>query len=216
MTIGNTSPAKSPETKDGKDVKDDEDKDADDDVEDEDYSPPDDDDDDEIVGGGGKRKRARIMVIESNSDNSDRENESYNSHVEAKAAKGKKKKTMGQSSLESPVAKKKHKTDSKQSFEEKLATLIEESAGSKTNLKTKDKEPELDGVATVWLHNKIEFLRPENIRDEKKRKRDHPDYDCGTLFVPDAYLNTLTPVRHLLYCTLIITVNIQINFTNYS
>lgn len=212
MAIGDTSPAKSPETKEGKD---DEDEDADDDVEDEDYSP-DDDDDDEIVGGGGKRKRARIMVIESNSDNSDRENESDNSQVEAKAAKGKKKKPISQSSLESPVAKKKHKTDSKQSFEEKLATLIEESAGSKTNLKTKDKESELDGVATVWLHNKLEFIRPENIRDGKKRKRDHPDYDCGTLFVPDAYLNTLTPVSHLLCCTFIITVNIQINFTNYS
>lgn len=191
VALGNTSPAKSPERK-KKDVK--EDKDDDDDADDDDdYCPPDHDDDEEVMGAGSKRKRARI-IIESDSEDSDRENESDNSQVEAKAAKGKKNKLTGQSSLESPIVKKKQKTDPPPSFEEKLATRIAETAGTKTNIKTKEKEPELDDGATVWLHNKLEFLRPENIRDGKKRKRDHPEYDCGTLFVPDSYLNTLTPV----------------------
>ncbi|XP_055855640.1 probable DNA mismatch repair protein Msh6 [Episyrphus balteatus] len=45
----------------------------------------------------------------------------------------------------------------------------------------------------VWLHNKLEFLKPDKIKDKKGRRPDHPDYDPGTLLVPESFLNSQTP-----------------------
>ncbi|KAI4468292.1 dna mismatch repair protein muts family member [Holotrichia oblita] len=48
-------------------------------------------------------------------------------------------------------------------------------------------------VDVQWLHEKLEFLKQHNIRDGKKRKIGDPQYDPHTLYVPESYLNTLTP-----------------------
>lgn len=48
-------------------------------------------------------------------------------------------------------------------------------------------------VDVQWLHEKLEFLKQQNIRDGKKRKMDDPGYDPHTLYVPESYLSTLTP-----------------------
>lgn len=171
------------------------------DKEDADYAPlasDDDDDDDEEIQVPTKRKRTRVMQIASDSDDSDRENESDNSQMEAKTPKSKSK-LARKSSVDSPLTKKKAKRvtsdDDKVSFEDKLAASIASgSTNKKVNLKVEEKEHELDVVGTVWMHQKLEFLRPENIRDTKKRQPSHPEYDPKTLYVPDKYLNTLTPV----------------------
>lgn len=46
----------------------------------------------------------------------------------------------------------------------------------------------------VWPHNKLEFLKPENIKDKNGRRPNHPDYDGSTLNVPKTFLDSLTPV----------------------
>lgn len=38
-----------------------------------------------------------------------------------------------------------------------------------------------------------EFALPENARDKNQRKRDHPEYDPTTLYLPPGFLNGLTP-----------------------
>lgn len=161
-----------------------------------DYQPLASDDDDEEVLLAVKRKRSRIMQISSDSDDSDRENENDNSQMEAKTPKSKSDKLARKSSLDSPLSKKKPKRaeDNKISFEDKLAASIADTDGKKLNIKMKEKKPELDVVDTVWLHNKLEFLQPANIRDAKKNRPGHPQYDPKTLYVPDKYLNSLTPV----------------------
>lgn len=45
-----------------------------------------------------------------------------------------------------------------------------------------------------WTHCKLDWLRPEKIRDAMKRKPDDPDYDPRTLYVPPEFLKTQTPV----------------------
>lgn len=45
----------------------------------------------------------------------------------------------------------------------------------------------------IWEHEKVDFLQPQHIRDVNKRRPNHPEYDSRTLFVPDHYLNGLTP-----------------------
>ena len=53
--------------------------------------------------------------------------------------------------------------------------------------------PEEEGTGTVFLHQKLDWLRPENIKDKEGRKKDHPEYDPRTLYVPKDFLNKQTP-----------------------
>lgn len=48
-------------------------------------------------------------------------------------------------------------------------------------------------IAPKWIHEKLEFLKPEKIRDINKNKPSHPEYDKKTLYIPDDYFKTLTP-----------------------
>ncbi|KAL1490516.1 hypothetical protein ABEB36_013196 [Hypothenemus hampei] len=50
-----------------------------------------------------------------------------------------------------------------------------------------------DNLDTSWTHEKLDFLKPENIRDAQKRKLSDPEYDPTTLYVPKDYLDSLTP-----------------------
>lgn len=70
--------------------------------------------------------------------------------------------------------------------------------------KSKKEEKKLEAIVSsgsaldepvVWPHNKLEFLKPDKIKDKKGRRPDDPDYDPGTLLVPDSFLNSLSPVR---------------------
>ena len=45
----------------------------------------------------------------------------------------------------------------------------------------------------VYTHQKLAWLRPENIKDKEGRKKDHPEYDSRTLYVPPDFLNKQTP-----------------------
>lgn len=130
------------------------------------------------------------------SNESDRENESKNSKSKSAPKDEMSRKKL--STFDSPVAKKKIKFDSgggdslKISFEEKL---ILNQKGSRSLAETRQKEDESDIIDTpsVYLHNKLDFLKPKNVRDKNKRSPTDSDYDSGTLFVPNEYLETLTP-----------------------
>ena len=56
--------------------------------------------------------------------------------------------------------------------------------------------PNLDGVGGVLArgsheHNFLEFLQPNNIRDNNKLRPDHPNYNRRTLHVPETFLRLL-------------------------
>lgn len=55
-----------------------------------------------------------------------------------------------------------------------------------------ESEPAVD-EPVVWLHNKLEFLKQNKIKDINNYRPCHPNYDGRTLYVPAEYLNTLTP-----------------------
>ncbi|XP_061379726.1 probable DNA mismatch repair protein Msh6 isoform X1 [Danaus plexippus] len=46
-----------------------------------------------------------------------------------------------------------------------------------------------------WVHCKLDWLKPEKIRDATKRKPDHPDYDPSTLYVPPDFMKSQTPAH---------------------
>lgn len=49
------------------------------------------------------------------------------------------------------------------------------------------------GAATVWDHEKLEWLQDGRRKDSKRRRQCEDDYDPTTLYVPDDFLNRNTP-----------------------
>lgn len=47
-----------------------------------------------------------------------------------------------------------------------------------------------------WLHNKLEFLKPDKIKDANMRSPKDPQYNPRTLYVPDSFLKGLTPAMY--------------------
>ncbi|KAF2882315.1 hypothetical protein ILUMI_23880 [Ignelater luminosus] len=131
-------------------------------------------------------KRRRIQAVDSGS-------ESDTSPVNGKSHKenSKNKSTFEESlkGLKLYSSGKSNGDDNKENIEEKGYVIpktknVTSSQGSDVSATTEGKN---------WLHNRLDFLKPERIRDIKKNRRDHPDYDEKTLYVPEEFLSKQTP-----------------------
>ena len=69
----------------------------------------------------------------------------------------------------------------------------EASAASESSKEIKPPVTSTSDINLNWLHNRLEFLQPDKIRDIKKRKADDPDYDSRTLHIPGSFLDKQTP-----------------------
>ncbi|XP_058507233.1 DNA mismatch repair protein Msh6 isoform X1 [Solea solea] len=49
------------------------------------------------------------------------------------------------------------------------------------------------GAATVWDHDKLEWLHDGRRKDSRRRRQSEDDYDPTTLYVPEDFLNRVTP-----------------------
>lgn len=49
------------------------------------------------------------------------------------------------------------------------------------------------GAVSVWEHDKFEWLQDGRRKDGRRRRQSDEDYDPGTLYVPDDFLNKCTP-----------------------
>ncbi|XP_065361382.1 probable DNA mismatch repair protein Msh6 isoform X2 [Calliphora vicina] len=82
------------------------------------------------------------------------------------------------------------------SFMEKLEQL-QSGNNAKTSKKLEEKCEEVTtsnlDEPVIWPHQKLEFLKPDKIKDKKGRRPDHPDYDPSTLYVPPKFLDSLSP-----------------------
>lgn len=151
-----------------------------------------DDDDDDSSIRSVKPKRLKLIDSDSDSD-AHRENESDNIQS-AKRAPQKKLARPAASEPTTPQPKKKMKMERKKtddmSFEDKLKAMeVQDIHDAEEKLDEIDDEPVLN------MHNKLDFLKPENIKDINGHKPDHPEYDSRTLLVPKAFLDKLTPVK---------------------
>lgn len=137
--------------------------------------------DEEDVISKQKTKRRRIIA----DLDSDEENENKTTNVPEKKVE----KVKNISAVASPIVKKKTKAGS--TFEEKLGSLTH-NEGEEIE---ESEETILEDIPVIWTHNKLEFLKPENVKDIKGRKKDNPEYDPTSLYVPKSYLDSLTPVK---------------------
>lgn len=151
----------------------------------------DDDDEEDVIKFKNKRKISAIIDSDSDYEFENEENESDNSQqMDVDDEKPRKKVANVK-----PAAKKKIKLDpdsGKLSFKDKLKANIDESRDL-SDVKEKDNTDIVD-VPVVWRHQKLDFLKPNEIRDADKRRPDDPEYNPTTLYVPKSYLDSLTPV----------------------
>ncbi|XP_055546484.1 probable DNA mismatch repair protein Msh6 [Wyeomyia smithii] len=131
-------------------------------------------------------KRRRIMLPDSSEDeeNSDTENKVQNERTPPKLSSFKRveKEAHDESS---PVQKKiKLEAENDSSQDEQKELLEDKQADGKAS--TLD-EP------TVWAHQKLDFLKPEKIKDIHGNRPGNDKYDSRTIYVPESFLNTLTP-----------------------
>ncbi len=149
-------------------------------------------------------KPKRLRLIDSDSE-SDRENEDNNVQSVDPVPKVKASRAAT-SEPSSPQPKKKMKREPKEliNFEEKLKTMKVQDVH--------DVHEEIDDEPVLWFHNKLDFLKPENIKDMNGHRPDHPDYNPKTLLVPKSFLDKLTPVRF--FMTINLTNNFEYNKKN--
>lgn len=159
------------------------------------------DSEEETIICGSKRKRSRILHLmdSDDSDDSHGKNENKNSTTNPTPDVDMERKIA--SSCESPVAKKKTKIDAyaadlaKINFGEKLNHNQRETHETRELAEAKHAENESGGIdaPTSYLHSKLDFIDPKNIRDKNKHRPTDIDYDPSTLYVPPGYLEKLTP-----------------------
>ncbi|KAL4708038.1 hypothetical protein ACJJTC_014558 [Scirpophaga incertulas] len=138
--------------------------------------------DDEISVAPKRRKRIRITPL-NDSDDSDTENKDNKIHVSTEVSFEKK--------LQSSF-----KYEPNQSPRNTNKPPQSSTNGSTKALTKADLEESVhladDGN---WIHCKLDWLKPEKIKDSKKRRPDHPEYDPTTLFVPSEFMNNQTPAH---------------------
>ncbi|XP_013166336.1 PREDICTED: probable DNA mismatch repair protein Msh6 [Papilio xuthus] len=146
-------------------------------------TPPDvnntlDDSDKDIPVSSKKRKRIRLNPVDS--DDSDAENKEVKTPSETKDTLHKR---LQDSFKYDP-------NESPKSSKEKKASVNGKSKAQAKPIEQETAAPAEDGD---WVHCKLDWLKPEKIRDANKRRPDHPDYDPTTLYVPPDFYITQTP-----------------------
>ncbi|CAH2095409.1 unnamed protein product [Euphydryas editha] len=141
------------------------------------------DSEEEVAISVKKRKRIRLNPIDS--DDSDVENKVDNKLEKSKGEVSIKKKLQESFKYEPNESPKNDKT--------KRIISSNMSQSKKEDIPSQDSPIIAD--EGNWTHCKLDWLKPENIRDVKKRKADHPDYDKSTLFVPPEFMKQQTPAH---------------------
>lgn len=166
---------------------------------------------------GSKPKRRRIIVA-SDSNGSDEEfkpeqaaSSSDEDEEEGTVSSEEKEESTLESEVESPVKPVKRKRPAEKSVNVKAKIAATPSAASKraptaitANTKSRlsafsapdsfeSQANGSSGGATIWDHEKLEWLQEGKRKDGKRRRQTEEDYDPTTLYVPEDFQNKNTP-----------------------
>ncbi|XP_041765634.1 probable DNA mismatch repair protein Msh6 [Anopheles merus] len=154
---------------------------------------------------GTQKKRRRILLLDDTSDNEEedaggRNNENKpnnNNNQEGYDEQTGTKRFALLSSFERPLETAETSERQAGKGEKPLDGTDEGPVQKKIKLETLAEPHDEPGAVldepTVWTHQKLDFLKPNKIKDIHGNRPGSEKYDSRTLFVPDSYLNTLTP-----------------------
>ncbi|XP_055614390.1 probable DNA mismatch repair protein Msh6 [Uranotaenia lowii] len=136
-------------------------------------------------------KRRRILVNE-DSDDSDSENKVKNDKTPPKLELSSFRRQERDETASSPVQKKIKLEFSTPETGKKSGPASKEDLDEDNDGDNSDKATTLD-EPTIWAHQKLDFLKPEKMKDIQGNKLGSDKYDSRTLYVPESFLSTLTP-----------------------
>ncbi|KAJ8674770.1 hypothetical protein QAD02_010556 [Eretmocerus hayati] len=151
------------------------------------------DDEDEVITPKPNKKKRRVIPEDNSDDSGDDYKPGAEESIESdgSVSEGVSEDEPGTESEEDESPKKKAKlSNGTKSKGRKSGKKSITKTQSTTNQEPPAKKA---SVTQSWPHLKYDFLQPDKIRDSKKRRPDHPEYDPKTVFVPEEFLNTLTP-----------------------
>ncbi|XP_068182985.1 DNA mismatch repair protein Msh6 isoform X2 [Antennarius striatus] len=165
---------------------------------------------------GSKAKRRRIIVA-SDSDGSDEEfkpeQAASSSEDEEEEGTVSSEESVQESEPESPVKPIKRKRPAEKSTSEKAkipttpstaqrGAPAAVSADTKSRLsafsapdsfESQENNSGTGGGATIWDHEKLEWLQDGRRKDSRRKRQTEDEYDSSTLYVPEDFLNRTTP-----------------------
>ena len=165
----------------------------------------DDDDDMDVVEPVVEKKKRKRIIMESSDDEDE-----VNTPVKKKKILGETDQPYDSSTPKSikkqftpraPIAKQKDKENSSppssaKKLKEKLSLFATPTLKDSKGGDDEDSMTQRDQIENIsFPHLKYEFLDPKKIRDKLKHRPDHPDYNAGTLYVPDSFLEKQTPAQ---------------------
>uniref|UniRef100_A0AAG5D554 DNA mismatch repair protein n=1 Tax=Anopheles atroparvus TaxID=41427 RepID=A0AAG5D554_ANOAO len=164
-----------------------------------------DDDDEEIVT---RKKRRRVIVfdesMEEDGTGENVENQHHNNNNDHDEETGTKRFELSsferqQEAPESPSSEKASRKKT-QHAEKQADEVADGPVQKKIKLEIDaEADEELSSTLdepTVWTHQKLDFLKPNKIKDIHGHRPGHEKYDGRTLFVPESFMTTLTPAMH--------------------
>ncbi|KAJ2954741.1 hypothetical protein O0L34_g3044 [Tuta absoluta] len=138
------------------------------------------DSEEELPVAPKRRKRIRLNPLDS--DDSDSENKVDNKISSAKEITSVGKKLQDSFSYDSTNSPKEKKTAPTRPLATPVKTEVSE------NIHPAAEEGN-------WIHCKLDWLKPDKIRDAFRRRPDDPEYDPTTLYVPPEFIKTQTPAH---------------------
>ncbi|XP_069001038.1 DNA mismatch repair protein Msh6 [Embiotoca jacksoni] len=168
---------------------------------------------------GNEAKRRRIIVA-SDSDGSDEEfkpehaaSSSEEEEEEEAKVSSEEEEEESQSEVDSPIKPVKRKRPTEKPADTKAKTPPARSAAparapaavtantksrlsafsAPDNFESQTNGSGATGSATVWDHEKLEWLQEGRRKDRRRRRQTDDDYDPATLYVPEDFLNRTSP-----------------------
>ncbi|XP_059225843.1 probable DNA mismatch repair protein Msh6 [Stomoxys calcitrans] len=174
-------------------------------------------DEEDVIGAKKNRKRYVLLDSDDEADGATASKKKVESSPESE--KENKRKILSDEEEEaSSEAEKsspeKHKKRSKHNEPKSKKVKLDESVATGTFMEklqhlqsseqyktSKKQEAKCEAIVTtstldepvIWPHQKLEFLKPDKIKDKQGRRPDHPEYDPSTLYVPEKFLDSLSP-----------------------
>lgn len=146
------------------------------------------DSEEEVSVAPKHRKRIRLNPVDSDSDTENKADNKMDVSPEKEKTTGFEKKlhdSFKYQHNQSPKSTKAGKTSNK--------------AATNNGPAISPPKPEEEKSSVVdegnWVHCKLEWLKPDKIKDVNKRRPDHPDYDPSTLYVPADFYKNQTPAH---------------------
>lgn len=159
-----------------------------------------DDEDMEIVEPKLEKKKRKRIIMDDSSDEEETKSKTSTPNKKSKLSE-----VNGSFSFSTPKSSSKKVKDkennsppsaSKKVLKDRLSMFASPASANKSKNNDSIAEESTQDMKTMsFPHLSFAFLDPAKVKDKSKKSPDDPDYNAGTLYVPDSFLREQTPAQ---------------------